>query len=348
MGPIQRLLASGRIPDPVLRAGARLSIARRLVSLNLGYRRSSDPLAAVAARRSTGPIAVATDHANSQHYAVAPGFFELVLGPRLKYSSCLFENDRATLAQAEEAMLALTVERSGVRDGMEVLDLGCGWGSLSLWLAEALPEVRVTGFSNSAAQREFILARAADRGLADRVTVITGDVNELDLGRRVDRVVSVEMFEHARNWQALLERVARHLHSDGALFVHTFAHRRHAYDFERGWMADRFFTGGQMPAAGLLGRIASPLRLDRQWWVGGEHYARTSAGWLANLDANRAAVLAALRATEGDRASAALEEWRIFFIAVEELFGLRGGREWGVVHQLLTPAGDKGLTRRGL
>ncbi len=333
MSRLDSLLASGRVPDPALRAGARAQIRWRLLRERVLAAQQDDPLGAAALRRSYGPIAIATDEANHQHYAVAPGFFELVLGPRLKYSCCLYESPSTTLARAEEAMLALATERAGVQDGMEVLDLGCGWGSMSLWLLEQLPQVRVTAVSNSAAQREFIEGRAREGGFSDRLEVVTADVNDLELGRGFDRVVSIEMFEHARNWKALLEKVERHLEPEGELFVHTFAHRDLAYEFESGWMADRFFTGGQMPAAGLMARVDSPLAVSEQWWVDGTHYARTSADWLANLDSRRPEALEALRPTFGDRAPQALEEWRLFFIAVEEFFGLRDGREWGVVHQ---------------
>lgn len=335
MSALDNLLASGRVPDPVLRSGARAQTRWRLLRERLLASRQDDPLGSAALRRSYGPIAIATDDANHQHYAVAPEFFELVLGPRLKYSCCLYGSPATTLAEAEEAMLALATERAGVKDGMTVLDLGCGWGSMSLWLLEQLPGVRVTAVSNSSAQRGFIEERARAAGFADRLEVITVDVNDLELVRRFDRVVSIEMFEHARNWKALLEKVERHLEPEGELFVHTFAHRDLAYEFESGWMADRFFTGGQMPAAGLMARIDSPLEIANQWWVDGKHYSRTSRDWLANLDARRSEALEALRPTFGDRAPQALEEWRLFFIAVEEFFGLRDGAEWGVVHQRL-------------
>ena len=335
MGALDGLFASGRVPDRALRAGARAQSRWRLLRERILAARQEDPLGKAALRRSYGPIAIATDAANHQHYAVAPEFFELVLGPRLKYSCCLYEAPGVTLAQAEEAMLALATERAGVQDGMSVLDLGCGWGSMSLWLLEQLPGVRVTAVSNSAAQRDFIEGRAREAGFEDRIDVLTLDVNDLDLGRSFDRVVSIEMFEHARNWRALLEKVDRHLEPGGELFVHTFAHRNLAYEFESGWMADRFFTGGQMPAAGLMGRIDSPLAVEAQWWVDGTHYSKTSRDWLANLDARRPEALGALRPTFGDRAPEALEEWRLFFIAVEEFFGLRDGGEWGVVHHRL-------------
>jgi cyclopropane-fatty-acyl-phospholipid synthase len=337
MHPTERLVASGRVPDPLLRAGIRALLAQRLLRERARARSAGDPLAAAAARRSHGPIAVAVDAANDQHYAVPPAFFRAVLGPRLKYSCCRYDAPGATLAQAEEAMLALTAERARIADGMRVLELGCGWGSLSLWLLERFPALTLTAVSNSAAQRAFLEARARERGLAARLTVHTLDVSDLDLGERFDRVVSVEMFEHARNWAALLARVREHLDPGGSAFVHVFAHRRLDYPFEDGWMARRFFTGGTMPAFGVLERLSADLRVEERWWVDGTHYAHTARDWLANLDARRAQARAALAGAAPDP-GAALEEWRVFFLAVEELFGFRGGREWGVGHYRLAPA----------
>ena len=335
----EKLISSGRLPDRLLRAGARAAISQRLLSERIASR-GRDPLHEAALRRSEGPIAVATDDANDQHYAVAPEFFALVLGPRWKYSCCLYGAGAGavTLAEAEEAMLALTVSRAGVEDGMEVLDLGCGWGSLTLWLAQTLPNVRVTAVSNSVAQRGLIERRLAAAGVSERVEVLTIDINDLALERRFDRVISIEMFEHARNWKKLLALVAAQLKPGGSAFVHTFAHRRFAYEYEDGWMAQRFFTGGIMPAAGLMRRLEEDLRVEAQWWVDGSNYARTARDWLANLDAQRPAAIAALELTEGARAEAAFHDWRLFFIAVEELFGFRGGAEWGVVHQRLVAA----------
>ncbi len=330
----ERLITSGRIPDPALRLATRAAITQRLLTERFRGR-GDDSLASAALRRSEGPIALATDEANDQHYAVAPEFFETVLGPRLKYSCCLYESAATTLAQAEEAMLELTIARAAVEDGMSILDLGCGWGSVTLWIAENFPDVEITSVSNSAAQRGLIERRAAERGLADRINVLTVDVNELRLQQRFDRVISVEMFEHARNWKALLALVAEHLEPGGSAFVHTFAHRRYAYEYEDGWMANRFFTGGTMPAAGLMGQLDDDLRVEEQWWVNGTHYSRTSRDWLEKLDANRDAAVQALAKTAGPDAEAARHEWRLFFIAVEELFGFRGGNEWGVVHQRL-------------
>ncbi len=332
----ERLVASGRVPDAVLRPAIRTLIAQRLVRERAAARRDGDPLAAAVARRSAGPIAVATDEANDQHYAVPPAFFETVLGPRLKYSCCWYERPDATLAQAEEAMLALTAERARIADGMRVLELGCGWGSLSLWLLERFPALTLTAVSNSAAQRQFLEARARERGVGDRLTVLTLDVSDLALDARFDRVVSVEMFEHARNWAALLARVRAHLEPDGRAFVHVFAHRNLDYRFEGGWMARRFFTGGTMPAFGMLDRLGDDLRVEQRWWVDGTHYAHTARDWLANLDARRGAARAALASGAPDP-DAALAEWRVFFLAVEELFGFRGGGEWGVGHYRLAP-----------
>jgi cyclopropane-fatty-acyl-phospholipid synthase len=220
---------------------------------------------------------------------------------------------------------------------MRVLELGCGWGSLSLWLLERFPALTLTAVSNSAAQRQFLEARARERGVGDRLTVLTLDVSDLALDARFDRVVSVEMFEHARNWAALLARVRAHLEPDGRAFVHVFAHRSLDYRFEGGWMARRFFTGGTMPAFGMLDRLGDDLRVEQRWWVDGTHYAHTARDWLANLDARRGAARAALASGAPDP-DAALAEWRVFFLAVEQLFGFRGGREWGVGHYRLAPA----------
>lgn len=335
---LDRFIERVSVPDVVMRPAVRTAIAARVLKEKRAADRSGvDPVAAFAAARSGGPIAIETQAANDQHYEVEPGFYELVLGPRLKYSSCLFETPSTTLAQAEEAMLALTVERAGIEDGMRVLDLGCGWGSLTLWLAEKHRGVQITSVSNSAPQRRFIEQVAAERGLT--VDVITADVNELDLGRRFDRIVSVEMFEHVRNHGALLTRLRRHLEDDGALFVHVFAHRARGYEFEDTWMTRRFFSGGVMPVRGWLGRIVdAPLQVEREWWLDGTHYARTGRAWLENIDARRDEVLAVFAEAYGEEAAMhRVRDWRLFFLACEEIFAFRGGREYGVSHTLLRP-----------
>ena len=330
-GLIERVSA----PDALLVPIVRRSIAHRIRSAS---RTPGNGVIEFGAARSRGPIAVHTDAANKQHYEVPAAVFELVLGPRLKYSSALFETGSEDLGAAEEAMLELTCRRAGVEDGMEILELGCGWGSLTLWMAEKFPNARVTAISNSNSQREFIEERAAERGL--KVDIRTMDVQKLSLDRRFDRVVSVEMFEHVRNHVALLERVAEHLEPGGALFVHVFAHRAHGYEFEDTWMTRRFFQGGVMPVHGWLGHLENPaLAPVEQWWLSGTHYAKTADAWLENFDANRAGLHQVFARENGrGQAAAELRAWRLFFIACREIFAAGGGEEYGVSHTLLRTA----------
>jgi cyclopropane-fatty-acyl-phospholipid synthase len=333
------LCERGYIPDPLARFGMRRLVARRLADESAG-----DPAARhrqFVGELRASPIAIHTTDANAQHYEVPAEFFRLHLGPRLKYSCCLYadgEGSQArTLAQAEEAMLELCAQRAGVADGQRILDLGCGWGSLSLWLAERHPRAQIVGLSNSNGQREFIMARARERGLRN-LHVATGNVvhHEFD-GEQFDRVLSIEMFEHMRNYQALLAKVARWLKPGGELFVHVFAHQTLAYPFEvkdgSDWMSQYFFTGGLMPSARLLGEFQESLRLAQQWWVEGTHYQRTANDWLAGMDARRAEIMAVFRAGYGDAQAARwFQRWRMFYMAVAELFGYRHGSEWGVAH----------------
>ena len=318
-----RVLARGLLPDPLLRAVIRASCARRL---RHERRRGLDAFEQMVSELSRGPIAVQTAAANEQHYELAPDFFGLVLGPRRKYSGCYWPTGVVTLAQAEEAMLALTCERARIEDGLEVLDLGCGWGSLSAWITERYPACRILAVSNSRPQREHIESLALRQ-----VEVVTADVNVFETKRRFDRVVSVELFEHTRNWQALLRKIRGFLQPDGRLFVHLFAHVRHAYTFERTWIGRRFFSGGVMPADDLLLRFPRDLVVTDHWRVDGTHYERTANAWLASLDRERERVLPLLGS------EAALNEWRAFFMSCAELFGYRGGREWLVSHYLLEP-----------
>lgn len=313
---VDSVVASGRVPEPLLRAGIRASCATRLRRERRRGRKE-----AFVASLATEAIARDVDAANEQHYEVPPEFFRLVLGPRLKYSSCLWPAGVETVAEAEDAMLALTCERAEIEDGMSILDLGCGWGSLTLWLAERYPNARIHAVSNSRPQRDYIESFGAVN-----VTVQTADANELELpARSFDRIVSVEMLEHMRNYGALLGRVASWLCPGGKLFVHVFTHRELAYPYDEGWMTRRFFTGGTMPSHDLLPRLATTLALERDWIVGGEHYARTSEAWLERMAANRREIVDLL----GERA---YNEWRVFFLACAELWGYRGGTEWQVSH----------------
>ncbi len=346
-----RLLERGLVPDALTRAGIRRLLAARLAAEDLGSEAANARAhAALVARLRAGPIAVGTAAANAQHYELPAPFFEQVLGPRLKYSCALYALPDApgggrTLAEAEDAMLELTAARAGLCDGERILELGCGWGSLSLYLAERLPRARITAVSNSSGQRRFIEARARERGLGN-LEVLTADVNELDFaaGRRFDRAVSVEMFEHVRNHERLLGRIAGWLVPGGTLFVHVFCHRRFAYPFEvegaSDWMARWFFTGGLMPSAQLLAEYQRDLTLTGEWRVDGRHYQRTAEDWLGNLDARAAAVRPLLAATYGAaEAGRWWVRWRVFFMACAELFGYAGGREWQVGHYLFRKPG---------
>ncbi len=335
------LLERDLLPDWLIRAGIRRLLERRLRDEDKGDVEAQQAhFMRLVAELRQSPVAIATREANEQHYELPCEFFELVLGRRLKYSSCYFEPGVTSLDEAEAAMLALTCERARLRDGDEILELGCGWGSLTLWMAEHYPSARITAVSNSRTQKQFIDARAAARGLRN-VEVVTRDVNVLEFppDRRFDRVVSVEMFEHVRNHATLLERIAGWLRPGGTLFVHIFAHARFAYPFEvrddSDWMARYFFTGGLMPSDHLLLYFQDHVRLREHWRVSGTHYQRTAEAWLANMDRHRLRVMPVLAATYGAaEARRWWVYWRVFFMSCAELFGYSGGREWLVSHYL--------------
>jgi cyclopropane-fatty-acyl-phospholipid synthase len=314
----ERIVEAG-VPDALARAAIRANLAARL---RRERRKGPAAKAAFVEELRRSPVALEPAKPNEQHYEVPPEFFELVLGPRLKYSSCLWADGTRTLADAEEAMLALTAERARIEDGLEILDLGCGWGSFTLWAAERFPNARITAVSNSRPQREWIEARAPSS-----VEVVTADVSELELGRRFDRIVSVEMFEHMRNYEALLARLAGRLERDGLLFVHIFCHRELAYPYADGWLARRFFTAGTMPSADLLAEFQRDLELVEQWPVSGLHYARTAEAWLERMAENRRAIVERF-------GSGHYNAWRMFFLACAELWGYRHGTEWLVGHYL--------------
>ncbi|MBU6198326.1 MAG: class I SAM-dependent methyltransferase [Xanthomonadaceae bacterium] len=331
------LAERGLLPDWMIRAGIRRLCAQRLHAQGAG-----DAVAAWTRFQSCldelreSPVAIHTDAANAQHYELPPRFFELCLGTRLKYSSCYFPTGNETLDQAEQAMLALYGERAQLADGQDVLELGCGWGSLTLWMAQNYPRSRITAVSNSRPQREFILARCRALGVTN-VEVITQDVNRLQLeSARFDRCVSIEMFEHMRNYATLLAHIATWLRAGGKLFVHIFCHRELMYPFETdgddNWMGRHFFTGGLMPSADTLLWFQRDLTIEQQWRLSGTHYARTANAWLANQDKNRATVLEVLEQAYGEQARVWHQRWRMFWMACAELFGYRGGNEWLVAH----------------
>ncbi len=332
------LAERGLLPDGLTRAGIRSLLRERLEE------RRREPKRALAFIESLrqAPLAIEQRAANQQHYEVPPPFYELCLGPHLKYSSCWFDTGSETLGQAEAAMLALTCERAGLRDGMDILEIGCGWGSLTLWMAKHFPNSRIVAVSNSAPQRRFIEGRAEQRGLAN-LTIQTGDISVWEPPRTgFDRVVSVECFEHLRNYGELFRRIRGWLKADGALFTHVFCHRDYPYPFEAegesNWMGRHFFTGGIMPSEDLFGRFDQDLVVAQRWQVNGRHYARTSRLWLDNLDANRAAAERVLAADLGPAAAKRqTERWRMFFMSCEELFAFNRGEEWFVTHQLLRP-----------
>jgi cyclopropane-fatty-acyl-phospholipid synthase len=326
----------GRIPDVLLRVGMRRLLVKRLVQDQVNATPAGK--AAFVASMRASELAVGTTDANHQHYEVPTAVFQRMLGPRLKYSCALYEQENASLAEAEEAMLKLTCERAQLGPNQQILELGCGWGSLTLFMAEAFPDSNITAVSNAHSQRQFIEAEAQAKGLTN-ITVLTQDMNNFEPDGQFDRVVSIEMFEHMRNYQRLLDQVSSWLVSDGLLFFHIFCHRNQPYFFEddsqEDWMARHFFTGGLMPSLDLPKLFEGKLQQRKVWVVNGQHYAKTCATWLHNLDQYKAEILKTLTASDNpDPALILWQRWRMFVMACQEMFAFQGGETWMVGHFL--------------
>lgn len=339
LGTLISMAERGTLPDALIRIGIRRLNQKRL---NFAKNTSADKLEELhqewVDELNSSPIALVPEKANEQHYEVPPEFFVEVLGSHLKYSSGYWPNGTYSLDASEAAMLEKTFERAELKDGMNILELGCGWGSLTCFMAKRLPNARITAVSNSNDQRKFIQQRCSEHNL-NNVEVITADMNDFNTVKTFDRVVSIEMFEHMRNYRELLKRISTYLNDDGKLFIHIFSHQTLAYPYEEkgpgDWMGREFFSGGQMPSHHLLLYFQEHLGIEKTWRVSGTHYSKTSRAWLNQMDKNKKTIIKIFSKTYGeDKSKLWFQRWRIFFMACEELFGMKDGKEWGVSHYL--------------
>jgi cyclopropane-fatty-acyl-phospholipid synthase len=336
-----RLAENGTVPDRVIRAGIRRACRARLTALELEFGRDCEAgMRRFLAKLGSAAIAEQPDAANAQHYELPQEFFGLVLGPHRKYSACVWEQGD-TLGDAEQRALSQVCARAELEDGHRILELGCGWGSLSLFMAQQFPNASITAVSNSASQRRYISQAAQARGLTN-LEVLTADINTFSPKAGFDRIVTVEMLEHVRNYACLFERMRGWLKPDGLLFIHIFRHLRYPYLFETegagNWLGRHFFTGGVMPSHDLFCHVQNAFLQQRHWFQDGTHYQRTADAWLANLNAERAEALRILGQHYGTQKAAVwYQRWRIFMMACSELFGYAGGSEWGVSHYLFAP-----------
>ena len=330
------LAEKGIIPDYFIRQGIVRNCGNRLNNENvLNTEEVSSKKQSWIQQMKESPIALVPEKANEQHYEVPPAFFEKVLGKHLKYSSGYWPDGVNSLDESEESMLELSFERAQLADGDSILELGCGWGSLTCYMASKLPNSKITAVSNSKDQKEHILNRCKIQGL-DNIEVITADMNDFETESKYDRVVSIEMFEHMRNYKKLLSKISSWLNDDGKLFIHIFTHRSVVYPFENqgeaDWMAREFFSGGMMPSHDLLLHFQDDLIIDDVWSMSGTHYEKTSLAWVNKMDANKDSIMKIFLKTYGDDAKLWFQRWRIFFMSCEKLFGYNNGSEWGVSH----------------
>ena len=347
----ETILEKNLVPDPLLRFGMRRMLGEKLRKESAGgIELQQARLSQLIQGLKNSPIAINTADANTQHYEVPAEFFELVLGKYLKYSGCYWTEGIQGLDEAEKAMLDLYCERAKIVDGQDILELGCGWGSLSLYLAERFPACRILGVSNSSVQRQFIQKRMEARKIKN-LEILTADMNVFETPRRFDRVVSIEMFEHMRNYEKLFEKVSGWMKPEAFLFIHVFSHGRFAYPYETkdkgNWMARYFFTGGMMPSDELFLFFQKDLKIRDRWRVDGTHYQKTSEAWLSKMDANREKIMAIFKQTYGEKE--ALKwwvYWRVFFMACAECFGFSGGQEWLVSHYLFEKKAGSGQNGR--
>jgi cyclopropane-fatty-acyl-phospholipid synthase len=320
------------LPDPLIRAAIHRLCSRTAVRLGDG---SVERDAAFAREMAGRAVAEHADAVNARHDEVPAAFFARVLGPNRKYSCLFYRDGHSTLQEAEEEALRQTVEHAELADGQDILELGCGWGSLSLFAARQFPNARIVAVANSNSQADYIMGEAARRGL-NNLRVISADMNVFDVSAQFDRIVSVEMFEHMMNWLELLSRVRSWLKGDGRFFMHIFTHRSGSYLFDRDdredWIAQHFFSGGVMPSHHLIRQYADLFEVEKEWRWSGTHYQRTALDWLARFDANQNEIEAVLREVYGGDTGLWMRRWRWFFLATAGLFGYAGGSEWGVSH----------------
>lgn len=333
------LLEKDVLPDFIIRKGIRNLLAQRLREEDKGNPEAQqEHFMKLIEELKKSPIAINTADANTQHYEVPADFFQLVLGKHLKYSSGYWKEGVASIDVSEKDMLEITCGRAELKDGQNILELGCGWGSLSLFMAGKYPNSKITSVSNSHSQKVFIDGQAQKRNVKN-LTILTADMNVFQIGEKFDRVVSVEMFEHMRNYELLMGKAASFLNPNGKLFVHIFTHKDYAYKFEvlhdSDWMSKYFFTGGIMPSDHLLLYFQKELKIEKHWGVSGTHYEKTSNAWLKNMDSNKQKIMGIMERVYGKKAAFKWwSYWRIFFMACAELWGYKEGKEWMVSHYL--------------